>query len=53
MKKNQSHLALAKFEEGEKYAPYWGRLHLNWGEALGYAGKKAVCAMSHLGSRPF
>jgi len=40
MKKNQSHLALAKFAEAEKYAPNWGRLHLKWGEALTYAGKK-------------
>ena len=39
MAKNQSHLALAKFEEAEKYAPSWGRLHLKWGEALVYAGK--------------
>jgi len=22
------------------YAPNWGRLHLKWGEALFYAGKK-------------
>ena len=40
MTKNQSHLALAKFAEADKYAPNWGRLHLNWGEALGYAGRK-------------
>ena len=40
MKKNRSDLALAKFEEAEKYAPNWGRLHLKWGEALGYAGHK-------------
>jgi predicted negative regulator of RcsB-dependent stress response len=40
MAKNQSHLALAKFAGGEKYAPNWGRLHLKWGEALVYAGKK-------------
>jgi len=40
MVKNQSHLALAKFAEAEKYAPDWGRLHLKWGEALAYAGKK-------------
>jgi hypothetical protein len=40
MAKNQSHLALAKFAEAEKYAPNWGRLHLKWGEALWYAGKK-------------
>ena len=39
MAKNQSHLALAKFAEAEKYAPNWGRLHLKWGEALVYAGK--------------
>jgi Tfp pilus assembly protein PilF len=31
--------ALAKFEEAEKYAPNWGRLHLKWGEALTAAGK--------------
>jgi len=40
MAKNQSHLALEKFAEAEKYAPNWGRLHLKWGEALVYAGKK-------------
>jgi cytochrome c-type biogenesis protein CcmH/NrfG len=40
MAKNQSHLALAKFAEAEKCAPNWGRLHLKWGEALVYAGKK-------------
>ena len=40
MAKNQSHLALMKFTEAEKYAPNWGRLHLKWGEALVYAGKK-------------
>ena len=40
MKKNRSDLALAKFDEAEKYAPNWGRLHLKWGEALVYAGKK-------------
>jgi len=28
MAKSQSHLALAKFEEAENYAPNWGRLHL-------------------------
>ena len=38
MKKNRSDLALAKFEEAEKYAPNWGRLHLKWGEALGLHG---------------
>jgi predicted negative regulator of RcsB-dependent stress response len=41
MAKNRSHRALAKFVEAEKYAPNWGRLHLKWGEALVYAGKKA------------
>ena len=30
--------ALAKFEEANKYAPNWGRLHLKWGEALSAAG---------------
>ena len=40
MAKNQSHLALPKFAEAEKYAPNWGRLHLKWGEALSYAGKR-------------
>ena len=24
----------------EKYAPNWGRLHLEWGNALFYAGHK-------------
>jgi Flp pilus assembly protein TadD len=37
--KNRSDLALAKFEEADKYAPNWGRLHLKWGEALGYVGR--------------
>jgi Flp pilus assembly protein TadD len=36
MQKNRSDLALAKFEEANKYAPNWGRLHLKRGEALGY-----------------
>jgi tetratricopeptide (TPR) repeat protein len=40
MAKNRSDLALAKFEEAAKYAPNWGRLHLKWGEALFYAGRK-------------
>ena len=39
MAKNQSHLALAKFAEADKYAPNWGRLHLKWGERW-YAGRK-------------
>ena len=40
MAKNQSHLALAKFAAANKDAPNWGRLHLKWGEALVYAGKR-------------
>jgi cytochrome c-type biogenesis protein CcmH/NrfG len=40
MQENRSDLALAKFEEANKYAPKWGRLHLKWGEALTYSGKK-------------
>jgi hypothetical protein len=32
---------LSKFEEADKYAPRWGRLHLEWGEALLYTGDKA------------
>jgi len=40
MQKNRSDLALAKFEEANSYAPNWGRLHLKWGEALYYTGKK-------------
>jgi tetratricopeptide (TPR) repeat protein len=47
MKKNRSDLALAKFEEAEKYAPNWGRLHLIWGEALGYAGRKDQAAAQY------
>jgi hypothetical protein len=27
-----------RFEEANKYAPNWGRLHLKWGEALSYTG---------------
>ena len=34
MAKKQPDQALAKFEEGAKYAPNWGRLHFKWGEAL-------------------
>jgi Flp pilus assembly protein TadD len=37
--KNRSDLALAKFEEANRYAPNWGRLHLKWGEALWWAGR--------------
>jgi hypothetical protein len=32
--------AAAKFAEAEKFAPDWGKLHLKWGEALAFAGKK-------------
>jgi Flp pilus assembly protein TadD len=39
--KNRSDLALAKFEEANKYAPNWGRLHLKWGEALLWSGDKS------------
>ncbi|MGD0866687.1 MAG: hypothetical protein ABSA49_14130, partial [Rhizomicrobium sp.] len=35
-----SDLALAKFAEAAKYAPNWGRLHLKWGEALLWSGKR-------------
>ena len=40
--------AAAKFEEAEKYAPNWGRLHLKWGEALAYAGKKDEARLQYL-----
>jgi cytochrome c-type biogenesis protein CcmH/NrfG len=40
MAKNRSDLALAKFQEAGRYAPNWRRLHLKWGEALLYAGKR-------------
>jgi Flp pilus assembly protein TadD len=40
MLKNRSDLALAKFEEANKYAPNWGRLHLKWGEAMLWSGRK-------------
>jgi len=40
MLKNRSDLALAKFAEADKYAPNWGRLHLKWGEALSWSGRK-------------
>ena len=38
--KNRSDLAPTKFEEADKYAPNWGRLHLKWGEALLYSDRK-------------
>jgi hypothetical protein len=38
--KNQSYLAVQRFDEANKFAPHWGRLHLKWGEALVYAGKE-------------
>jgi hypothetical protein len=41
MQENRSDLALAKFEEADKYAPNWGRLHIKWGQALFWAGKLA------------
>jgi hypothetical protein len=40
MLKNRSDLALVKFEEADKYARNWRRLHLKWGEALFYADKR-------------
>ena len=40
MRENRSDLALAKFEEANRYAPRWGRLHFKWGEALFYTGRK-------------
>ena len=40
MLKNRSNLALAKFEGAAKYAPNWGRLHMQRGEALRYVGRK-------------
>ena len=49
--KNRSDLALAKFEEANKYAPNWGRLHLKWGEALLWSGDKAGAARSNSLSR--
>ena len=44
MAKNQSRSALEKFAEAEKYAPNWGRLHLKWGEAHSFVGKKEEAA---------
>ena len=40
MLKNRSDLALERFEDANKYAPNWGRLHMKWGEALGYVGRR-------------
>jgi hypothetical protein len=40
MAKKHPHLALAKFADAEKYAPNWERLHMKWGEAPAYTGKK-------------
>jgi hypothetical protein len=34
-------LVLAKFEEAAKDAPNWGCLHLKWGEALMWSGRRA------------
>jgi len=42
--RNRSDLALAKFEEANKYAPNWQRLHQKWGEALSYLGRKDEAA---------
>src|SRR5581483_2073984 len=38
--KNRSDLALDKFAEAARYAPNWGRLHLKWGEALLWLGRR-------------
>ena len=43
--KNRSDLALAKFEEANRYAPNWGRLHLKWGEALWWLGRKGEASV--------
>jgi Flp pilus assembly protein TadD len=37
---NRSDLAITKFAEANAYAPNWGRLHLEWGEALLWSGDK-------------
>jgi Flp pilus assembly protein TadD len=55
--KNRSDLALAKFEEANKYAPNWGRLHLKWAEALVWSGDKdgahtQFAAAAHLDLTP-
>jgi hypothetical protein len=47
MLKNRSDLALAEFEDANKCAPNWGRLHTKWGEALGYIGRKAEARAQH------
>jgi Flp pilus assembly protein TadD len=40
VRSNRSDLALAKFEAASQLAPNWGRLHLEWGAALIYLGRK-------------
>ena len=40
MKQNRADLALEKFTQANMYAPKWGRLHLKWGEALSFLGRK-------------
>jgi hypothetical protein len=40
MLKNRSDLALAKFDEANKYVPNRGRLHLERGEALWWSGNR-------------
>ena len=40
MRKNRSDLALEKFEDANEYVPNWGRLHMKWGEALGFVGRR-------------
>jgi tetratricopeptide (TPR) repeat protein len=57
MLENRSDLALAKFEAANKEAPEWGRLHLKWGEALLFVGrrgeaKKQFAIAAHLSLFP-
>jgi predicted Zn-dependent protease len=44
IRQNRSDLALANFEEADKYTPNWGCLRLKWGEALLWSGDKAGAA---------
>ena len=39
--------ALAKYQEANRYAPKWGRLHMKWGESLVALGR-AEEAQKHL-----
>jgi Flp pilus assembly protein TadD len=44
MAENRSDLALEKFAEAARHAPNWKRLHVKWGEALSYLGRKDEAA---------